>query len=188
MQQNIYKIKKIYIEKNRGTLKKDNIENFVFDEFKNAYIVYWLYNEVLFGKLVNSSIIFYKEIKNLYNYLIEARIFNENAELHIWKSNGIYKYRYIVDKIVDKYNIEAIDAEQAMYGNKMENLNNGFYKIIEKKGIQYIIPKNFLKNKELSNENRLFLFTRNYINYNPIGQAGFMDARFLKIELQEVKL
>lgn len=63
------------------------------------------------------------------------------------------------------------------------DLKNGFVEVSEPRGIKYIVPKEFLLGEKLTQSDmRLILYTRNYIGYNEIGQAGFIDYRFVKIE------
>lgn len=82
--------------------------------------------------------------------------------------------------------VEYIDADQVMYGSKFE-IKDEFIEVYEKRGIRYIVPKEFIGNNLIddinNNKKRLVLHTRNYIGYNEIGQAGFVDSRFLKISI-----
>ncbi|MDK2839944.1 MAG: hypothetical protein PWQ83_1516 [Thermosipho sp. (in: thermotogales)] len=158
-------------------------------EIQNGYVVCWLDYAVLFGIIRNGEIKFYNnESPDFNRYLQKLRIFNENEELYIWRSGNKFKFRYREDLDSNKNGemVEYIDADQVMYGSKFE-IKDEFIEVYEKRGIRYIVPKEFIGNNLIddinNNKKRLVLHTRNYIGYNEIGQAGFVDSRFLKISV-----
>lgn len=159
-------------------------------KISNGYIVCWLDYKVLFGIIQSDEIKFYdNELPDFNKYLQKLRIFNEKEELYIWRSENKFKFRFRKDEVCEEgKQTEYIDAQQIMYGNSFEDKGD-FIEVSEKKGIRYIVPREFIGNiniEELSNsegKNRLVLYTRNYIGYNEVGQAGFVDSRFLKISV-----
>ncbi len=158
---------------------KDNLESFILGRLKNGYIGCWLYNEVLFGRIKDGKISFYNdEIPNFERYAMRIRAFNENEEIHIWKSDGRFLCRYRKDG--EGESCEYIDAQQVMLGTKSAKCGD-FCEITENIGAKYMVPSEFLNGFSLSPNRRLILKTRNYIGYNEIGQAGFVDSRFVKI-------
>jgi CRISPR-associated protein (TIGR03984 family) len=187
MARDIYRIKslKSLVEQGEANV---NIKDFVFNKIDRGFVVSWFYNEVLFGKIQNNSFVFYCGQNPDFNkYLIKLRAFNEDEELYLWKGNDKWYYRYRKD---DEGNEawEFIEAAQVMFGTISKDLGNGFCEIREGRGISYIVPKEFLNDKTLSKDARLFLITRNYIckgaKGNEIGQVGFVDNRFVKIEIK----
>ncbi|EMT38891.1 hypothetical protein JCM16816_15110 [Thermoanaerobacter brockii subsp. lactiethylicus] len=158
-------------------------------EVDKGYIVCWLDYAVLFGIIQSGEIKFYNnELPDFNKYLQKLRVFNEKKELYIWRSGNKFKFRYREDGVSDEDGeiVEYIDADQVMYGSKFE-VKDEFIEVSEKRGIRYIVPKEFIGNSSIEdlnkNEKRLVLHTRNYIGYNEIGQAGFVDSRFLKISV-----
>ncbi|KAA5805720.1 type III-D CRISPR-associated protein Csx19 [Thermoanaerobacterium thermosaccharolyticum] len=159
------------------------------EEIENGYAVCWLDYAVLFGIIQNGKVKFYdNELPDFKKYLQKLRVFNEKKEIHIWRSGNKFRFRSREDEDSDGEGtkIEYIDAQQIMYGNKFE-VNDAFIEVYEDRGIRYIVPKEFIGNNSIEelnkNENRLVLHTRNYIDYNEIGQASFVDSRFLKISV-----
>ena len=157
------------------------------EKIQNGYIVCWLDYAVLFGTVQNDEIKFYNsKLPDFNKYLQKLRIFNEKEEIYIWRSGDKFKFRYREDGVSEKdgKEIEYIDAKQVMRGSKFEDKVN-FIEVSEKRGTRYIIPKEFIGNNLINdinnNKKRLILHTRNYIGYSEIGQAGFIDSRFLKI-------
>jgi len=159
------------------------------EKIKNGYIVCWLDYAVLFGTVQNDEIKFYNsKLPDFNKYLQKLRIFNEKEEIYIWRSGDKFKFRYREDGVSEKdgKEIEYIDAKQVMRGSKFEDEGN-FIEVSEKRGTRYIVPKEFIGNNLIddinNNKKRLILHTRNYIGYNEIGQAGFIDSRFLNISI-----
>jgi len=189
MLDNIYKIETIRSEVQ--TKEMDNNIDIIeeIEKIQNGYIVCWLDYTVLFGKLQSGEIKFYDNASHdLNKYLQKLRAFNEKEEIYIWRSKDKFKLRYRKDDISEEEGeeIEYIDAKQIMYGSKFEDKGN-FIEVSENRGIKYMVPKEFIGNNTVDDMNRhkkrLVLHTRNYIGYNEIGQAGFVDSRFLDISI-----
>lgn len=152
----------------------------------NGYVVCWLHYAVLFGKIRNKKIEFYKnQMPDFNKYLLKLRAFNGREELHVWKGKKYFNFRYIKEDEQGDKELEFIDAKQVMFGTKFKKLDEDFYEVWEDRGIRYIIPAEIIP-KQLESEirGRLVLHTRNYIGYNPIGQAGFIDSQFIKLEFR----
>ncbi|SHF27154.1 CRISPR-associated protein, TIGR03984 family [Thermoanaerobacter uzonensis DSM 18761] len=191
MLNDIYEIKTIYSKVEQKDMDNELNNDAFIQKIKDVgkgYIVCWLDYAVLFGTVQNGEIKFYNnESPNFKKYLQKMRIFNEKEELYIWRSENKFKYRYRKEDADAKENqIEYIDAKQIMYGSKFEDKGN-FIEVSEKRGIRYIVPREFIGNNSIedlnNNKKSLVLHTRNYIGYNEIGQAGFVDSRFLKISV-----
>jgi len=193
MLKKMYEVKKISSCVNLiGEIEKEKIIEIISSYFFNASIVFWLDYEVLFGTFESGKLRFYKELsRDFGKYLLKARIFDENKELYLWRNNnlvlkGRLRKDYVGEHKVDEHKVEyidVIDAQQVMFGKNFYDLKNGFVEVSEPRGIKYIVPKEFLLGEKLTQSDmRLILYTRNYIGYNEIGQAGFIDYRFVKIE------
>lgn len=179
----MYEIKKIKSSAETGGIV-NQINNVISKKFaENGLIVVWLNYSILFGILKEGKMNFYQgRMPDWKKHLIRIRVFNEQKELLIWKSNRNFKYRLRVDELKRK-ETEFIDAEQIIWGTKSVLLEGGFSKIQEDRGVEFIVP---FSNLNLSVNKRLVLITRNYLDYNEIKQVGIIDTRFVKIECQEV--
>jgi len=186
----IYEIKTIH-SKVEAKETDNNIEEVIkeIEKIQNGYIVCWLDYAVLFGTVQSGKIKLYNnELPDFNKYLQKLRVFNEKEGLYIWRSGDKFKFRYREDGVSEEVGkkIEYIDAEQIMYGSRFENKGD-FIEVSEERGIRYIVPEKFIENNLIddinNNKKRLVLHTRNYIGYNEIGQAGFIDSRFLNISI-----
>ncbi len=157
-----------------GILQEDNLKQTIQDNFPSSgYAVVWLYNEV--------KILKYNSIKDLYfdpKYLQKLRLFNQTSELHIWRSRGELKGRLRIDEKGD--DCLAIEADQVLWGTDFERDKNGNKIsdkiIVEKRGTRIELPFNGF---QVDEKNRIAIRTRNYVGYNDIGQAGYVDSMFV---------
>jgi len=124
------------------------------------------------------------------NYLLEARFFNKNKEIHIWRIDNRFYWRYRQDQSLEK-NIENDDVQwkdQNVYEEfhyiqgkrvKKENIDGiDTYYISNKQGAQ--IEINFLDlitNSNLPLKYQIY----NYFLYNKLGLIKFFDARLCNI-------
>ncbi len=155
------------------------------ENFSEAFVILWLHYEVLFGTYRNGGLNFYKKLPNDFEkYLIKARIFDEEKELYVWREKDSKFSGRLRKDGTGKDEIEFVESKQVMYGKKFERIGNGFTKVSETKGIEYIVPDICFNTHNNLNESgiTLVLYSRNYIGYNQIGQAGFVDCRFVKIK------
>lgn len=121
-------------------------------------------------------------------YLRFARIFDDDSECYVWKNGedpaNTYRLRIRQDEEEDNEQPNAVEARQLLWGTRLENSPAGKqWKLLkEKRGIELIIHESLLPdNIHVSAEKRLWLIARNYINYTDLGQAGYMDNRFVRI-------
>ncbi|MHA1757890.1 MAG: type III-D CRISPR-associated protein Csx19 [Promethearchaeota archaeon] len=183
----IYEIKNITSNEEKGSLERNfyEIENLIVSNLDNGSIVCWQNYQLLFGKILNGKLNFIKNINtNFDKHLIKLRAFNNQKEILIWKQLDKFKYRIRIDDNGGK-NQEYIDANQIIFGTRTKSLNNGFSEVIEDRGTRLIIPSDWLQNKQLGSNNRLILKTRNYLDYNNLGQISIIDCRFLEITVME---
>jgi CRISPR-associated protein (TIGR03984 family) len=76
--------------------------------------------------------------------------------------------------------VEAVEAEQILWGTKSEALTRGWTRLFEGRGMELILP---MDSAEVTPVNRVKLTTRNYIGYNALGQAGYIDCRFVRFTI-----
>ena len=117
------------------------------------------------------------------------RIFDEEKECFVWKSEdddvGIFRLRYRLDEEDLGQEPNALDAKQLLWGTKIASHPEAGadWKLLkEDRGVQINIHKDLLPNNyKVDTKNRLWLITRNYVDYNDVCQAGYVDSRFVGI-------
>ena len=179
----MYEIKKIISSAETGFIDSQ-INSVISEKFAgNGLVVAWLNYSILFGILEEGKMNFYQgQTPDWKKHLIKLRVFNEQKELLIWKSNKKFKYRLRVDEVEGK-ETEFINAGQIIWGTKSVPLDEVFSKIQEDRGVEFIVP---FSNLKLFVNKRLVLVSRNYLDYNKMEQVGIVDTRFVKIECREV--
>ena len=149
--------------------------------FKNARAVAWYYDEIVFYNILNGA--WNVSLKDQ-SELVRLRLFNKNKELHVWRNNGILRGRLRDD--AGGESIEYITGNPLLNGTNFSQGNPGVI-ATEEKGINYDLPYPELKSLT-GTKNRVAIVTRNYIGNDDIGQAGYVDCRFVDfgiIETQE---
>lgn len=137
---------------------KDNLTENVFaayiSKFEEANAIVWYYDKIVF--LQNKDWV--NELKDL-SAVVRLRLFDTEKELHIWQSNGELKGRFREDGKGDA--CEYVESKQILNWN--ESLKDlGFDKTNVDKA-------------------KVKLIARNYIDCSDIGQAGYVDCRFIDI-------
>lgn len=124
-------------------------------------------------------------------YLKSARFFNQDRECYVWKSSmddpQIFCLRIRQDERVEfeTGEPEAVEARQLLWGTRLEECpqDNDWKILKEDRGIELLLHRSLLpENIKVNQSNRLCLTTYNYIDYTPVGQAGYVDCRFVSIE------
>lgn len=144
----------------------------------DAYVVAYLDYKVLIGRFKNGEFEFYDNEQFEDRFVQRIRIFNKDIELYVWRTNdNSFKGRLRVDNESGE-KTDVVDAYQVIFGTKAERLGD-YSKLIEERGTELIVP---FKDISINDKRkRLFLKTRNYIGYNQMYQAGYIDCRFLEI-------
>lgn len=157
----------------------DNLMDY-FKRFSKAKAIVWYEDRIIFYNIVKSE--WNEEIGNI-NEIVRFRLFDEEKELHLWRSNGILKGRIRIDSTGD--DTEFVTANPILNGSNFTQPKNENYLIAwEDKGTRFQLPyleefQALIENKE----NRLALVTRNYIDYSPVGQSGYIDSRFVNLKI-----
>ncbi|MCW5907197.1 MAG: hypothetical protein KIS94_05020 [Chitinophagales bacterium] len=132
--------------------------NTLANDLQNGYIVLWQYHGVFAGIISNGTITWCKQPETEDKHIERIRAFNESKEYHFWRSSSGLVGRLRTDS--NATNGDTLCADTAML-------------------LRSVIVRQLGNSKE---EEKWFITTRNYIDYNEIGQAGYVDSRFLKIE------
>ena len=157
----------------------DDIKKYIT---KGASVVAYLDNEVLVGTYSDGNFKFYNNKTISLEFIQQIRIFNENEELFLWRSNGKLKGRKRID--VEGDETDVIDANQVLFGTAIEKLDGDYACLSEKRGMEIVLPDNgyIVDDKK----ERVAIKTRNYISYTDNWQATYTDVRFVKfIQLPE---
>lgn len=177
------------------SITDENWKKYLFDELFNVptYFIAYLHYAVVIGKYNAGKITYFdpsdSKVKDSidFKYLQKLRVFNQDAELHIWKTQGNFKGRIRSEKNFSganktKHNnleiVEYIEVNQILFGTTSSDLGNGFTKLTEDRGTEVILPfTNIILDTQ---DKRIAIRTRNYVGYNEIGQAGYVDCRFVE--------
>lgn len=150
-------------------------------DFEGLKTVCWFNHEIKFGIFGEDFLKQIGDFESFCKHILRFRIFDQDRELFVWKTGDIIKYRLRNDQSGEE--VEVIDADQVMWGTKFIG-SDGKIKVSESRGIKYELPESCVDNPLLPGTERLVLRTRNYVDYNEIGQASFVDSRFVSIRME----
>jgi CRISPR-associated protein (TIGR03984 family) len=143
-----------------------------------GYAVCWLNHAVRIGRVSGGMPVFADDSTADYAAdLVELRLFDAESELYVWRKDGGFGYR--VRRDCEGNVMEYVQARQPLWGTRVAGEGNSWSTIEEDRGIRFEVPFTGL---ELTPLKRLCLVTRNYIGYNEIDQAGYVDCRFVGFE------
>jgi CRISPR-associated protein (TIGR03984 family) len=105
-----------------------------------------------------------------------ARLFSENGELLIWRTDNGWQARLVKDNEGEVK--EYYDDFQLLWGTEVEKSDDGFVLLRHgSEGLRHAPP---FKSKD--NKLRLQINVRHYINYDPDGQAYVDFSRLISVE------
>lgn len=145
---------------------------------KDSFVAAYLNDKVIIGKYSQKEFTFYNNHQLELTAIQRVRIFNENEELMLWRSEDKFVGRHRKDSEGDQ--TWFVENDQVLFGTKSEDLG-GYTQLTEDRGTEVIVP---LTGIILSKENkkaRVKVTTRNYIGYNEIHQATYVDNRLVNI-------
>lgn len=186
------------------SITQENWKNYLYNELFSipTYFIAYLHYAVIIGKHEQGKLkycdtstkeqIIEEDIP--FQFLQKLRVFNKDAELYIWKTIGKFKGRIRSEKEFPNCNQtqyndqkikEYVQADQILFGTYKEQINENFTILKEDRGTEVILPFSYdtINVQEKGNDNpiqRVAIRTRNYIGYNEIGQAGYIDCRFVE--------
>lgn len=142
-----------------------------------SHVVAYLDYKVLIGTFENGVFHFFQNENFDPKYIQKLRIFNKTQEMFIWRSSEGLKGRLRIDETGDT--TDVIDAHQVLFGTKTEPTDGGFTKITEERGTEIILPFTGIDVQNKVKDKRVFIQTRNYVDYNEVYQATYVDCRFI---------
>jgi len=149
--------------------------------FTNAKAIVWYENRIVFYSIKESK---WNKSLGKEKEIVALRLFDKENELHLWRSNCVLKGRLRIDtEDTEEGDSEYITAKPLMNGTVFSSHEDRIHIIArEDKGTDFQLPYYEELNSLIGKKIRLTLVTRNYIDYSPIGQAGYFDCRFVNFE------
>lgn len=150
-----------YVKSASQTYAKVELDS-IASEIKDGYIVFWQFNKILTGKILNGIINWLSEKpdSDLNTHFYELRAFNNDMEIRLWRNE---KNEIVGRKRID-HDIKDEETE-------------GYLPITEPKMLLRGVVGQYLKT---NSNDEYAVVTRQYIDFNEIGQAGYIDYRFVK--------
>lgn len=140
----------------------------------DGFCVIYSSDGIISGRLKVCNLELSREISGT---LISARFFNNHREMKIWKSGNKFQAR-IIDDTQGKTTL-TVDSRHLIYGTDFKSLKEGFTTLLEARGVEFSAPIKC----EVDTEKRLYLLTRNYLNYTNNGLVNIYDSRFLEFKI-----
>ncbi|NLJ40453.1 MAG: TIGR03984 family CRISPR-associated protein [Clostridiales bacterium] len=138
-------------------------------------IVAYLRYKVLIGEFTDGLLKFFKGETFDPKFLIRLRAFNDQRELLIWADDKEGFYARLRMDGTGEEEWSFVDADQVLWG-KPKNTDGGWLYLKELRGPEFYLPYDLKERKT----NVVKIRTRNYIGYNELGQAGYIDCRFVR--------
>lgn len=143
-----------------------------------AFVVAWLDYKVEIGLWDGSKLGFHDDTNLDLKYVQRMRVFNSEQELHVWRTNGVWKCRLRQDG--EGEDVEAVVAHQLLFGTRGERLLPQYARIEEDRGTKLVLPlANVAFDDKGMLKERVFIKTHNYIKLNAVYQATYFDCRFV---------
>jgi CRISPR-associated protein (TIGR03984 family) len=158
-----------------------SIWSYVQDKFgsERSFIVAYLDYKVLIGTYENGNYNFQEKEKETVElkYIQRLRVFNDTKELHLWRTSEGLKGRLRMDS--EGVGSAVVDAYQVLFGTRSEPSGN-YTRISEERGTELFLPFQDLEiDVKKEKKSRIAVKTRNYIDYNNVFQATYIDCRLM---------
>ncbi len=145
---------------------------------EKSLAVVWLDYKVLIGTWDGKDFQFYNDETFENKYLQRMRVFNKDREMLIYRAGNGFKGRLRIDD-KDGKDTEIIVATQVLFGTKKgKKCNDSYTEITEERGTSLVLPFGGLNVDD--KKKRIFIKTHNYIDYNAVNQATYVDCRFVE--------
>jgi CRISPR-associated protein (TIGR03984 family) len=166
---------------------QQGVQERILREFPtSATIVAYFVHEVLTGLVCDGNIVFSNQCETIdETHLIMLRVFDPDKELFLRKSENKFIGRIRIDGQDKGDACEYVEADQILVG-ACAKAKDGFTILKENQSLKQGLPVpgefSFDTEDSLSSqpEKRLAIRTRNYIGYNEMFHAEYVDSRFVK--------
>jgi len=161
-------------------------DEILIDILHKPAIVYWQSAAIVdFGFFDGTKVILNRKDSN-FAFLQEMRLFGDDFELHIWKFQNKYRYRYIFEEeesdCQDEVLKNSLLQKVKLWGTKAYKQEN-FTVLTEGRGMSISLPIEY--RDRYSKGINAFLGERRYIAEDSIGCINFYDFRFCGIYIEE---
>lgn len=140
-----------------------------------ANIVVWQYDRIRWGRWQDGVLTLADGSPLRDEYVLEARCFNAERELHLLRRHGLYQGRLLDDTTgpVSEY----VDSASRLWGKRSGVVQQGFVELKDtERFLRLVVPVS-------QTSDYYALVTRNYVTANAItGQSGYSDYRYVAIE------
>lgn len=119
--------------------------------------------------------------------LLEARLFGPDGEIHIWAEDGTpgsYNARWILDPKSTPDNLEPLDRQMVLFGDRVLGTQDGFSLIVDGAGQRQVVPwedwegmLNDNSKANLKEKSRLVLKVRDYFEVEESGRVRIAVSR-----------
>ena len=140
---------------------------------REAMAFLWMANTAVWGKWTGENLDFFNIDRWSPKYLVELRVFSEDAEIRFVRSGDTLRFRCI--SLAKEAGKDYVDSLAPFYGEAQEK--DGHLIVADearKLSMEIPVPHD-------GNSKTYGLATRNYIGQNEIGQAGYVDSRFMGV-------
>ncbi len=161
----------------------DHIDSSILSDLLKKYfnlgsVMLWLDDRVLIGKWQDGDLQFYQESGFDFKYVQRLRVFNNNKEIHVWRSGEQWLGRIRIDE--EGNETAVVIAHQLLFGTKGRRLDAQFIQLTEDRGTTLTLPlTNFHFEAHDNPQSRIFIKTHNYVRTNRVFQATYFDCRFV---------
>lgn len=95
---------------------------------------------VIWGKLADGELLLSQSDQLHAITLLEARLFGENGEVHVWRTDDGFAACHVTDQ-EDSETAGAYDEWQRLWGVEAEGRGNGFTKLVDgQEGFRHTVP------------------------------------------------
>lgn len=164
-------------------------------EYRSSYLLAHTNDGVIWGKfqkgsfnLVTSGDAFERMPKLKETTLQQCRIFGENAEIMLWRSDGVWKARLIEDSNLSECNF--IEDSQIIWGTRPEKVNDKlkFTLVTDgRQGLRHAVPLINIGFRDRQQEEKTLyrpirLLVRHYIDYDDSAIAKIYLSRLVNLQ------
>ncbi len=155
----VYNIKTI--DSTSSTAEWEGIEA-ITKHMNQGFIILWQHHAIFTGVIEAGKLHWLNESQPIEDdsHIIRLRAFNKTQEYHFWRSGVQIKGRLRTDAEGNAQDI--VDTEMVLRG---------------------VVATKLFKEMRATERDTILIKTRNYIEVNELGQAGYVDSRFLDFDL-----
>ncbi|CZE50718.1 type III-D CRISPR-associated protein Csx19 [Campylobacter geochelonis] len=152
----------------------ENLKNSLVNEIEDGWGIFWLKDEIKFAKIANKIAEFYDNFKLNEDEILEARIFNKDKEIYLFRRFSELEAWLMDDENKEKED-DFLEETINLLGSNPTPLKDGFYKLEAESGSSFILPLD----KEYKT---VKIVRRNYLVTSENSQVSYGDFRLVEIK------